>query len=98
MPISNHNLLYLQCSVLSAQVEGLGQGVTAVRGDGCRRVKYGNFILILYQCRKIARKGVRRVGFSCENAFGNAAGTGFYYGRLAVGVPVALQDACILCI
>jgi len=71
----------------------LGQGVTAVRGDGCRRVKYGNFILILYQCRKIARKGVRRVGFSCENAFGNAAGTGFYYGQLAVGVPVALQDA-----
>lgn len=55
----------------------MGQGVTAVRGDGCRRVKYGNFILILYQCRKIARKGVRRVGFSCENAFGNAAGTGF---------------------
>lgn len=37
-------------------------------------------------------------GFSCENAFGNAAGTGFYYGQLAVGVPVALQDACILCI
>lgn len=22
----------------------------------------------------------------------------FYYGQLAVGVPVALQDACILCI
>jgi len=48
----------------------LGQGVTAVRGDGCRRVKYGNFILILYQCRKIARKGVRRVGFSCEMLLG----------------------------
>ena len=87
-----------QCSVLSAQVEGLSQSVAAGRGDGCRRVEYGNFILVLYQCRKIARKGIRRVSFSCENRFGNTAGTGFHYGQLAVGVPVALQDACILCI
>ena len=90
VPISNHNSLYRQCSVLSAQVEGLGQGVAAGCGDGCRRVKYGNFILILYQCRKIARKGIRRVSFFCENRFGNAAGTGFHYGQLAVGRPSCL--------
>ena len=69
VPISNHNSLYRQCSVLSAQVEGLGQGVAAGCGDGCRRVKYGNFILILYQCRKIARKGIRRVSFFCVESF-----------------------------
>ena len=33
---------------LSFAYEGLSQSVAAGRGDGCRRVEYGNFILVLY--------------------------------------------------